>query len=95
MAKKNHVSWHDINLYLNEKMDKRVLTEKKDHYLRELMDLKNDLNNYKMSKESEIYKVEEQLYKERLLKNKDVLDGLKMIFPDDSNLDGIIKDLKD
>ena len=43
MAKKSHLSWHDIELYLKEKIGKRELVQKKDHYINELNEIKKDL----------------------------------------------------
>ncbi len=91
MAKKSHLSWHDIELYLKEKIGKRELAQKKDHYINELNEIKKDLLEYK--KDENLYKVEYSLYKDRLEKNREVLEGLQMIFPEDTNLALIIKDL--
>ena len=91
MAKKSHLSWHDIELYLKEKIGKRELVQKKNHYINELNEIKKDLLEYK--KDENLYKVEYSLYKDRLEKNREVLEGLQMIFPEDTNLALIIKDL--
>lgn len=91
MSKKTHIGWHDIDLYLREKMLKRELSEKKDHLINELIEMKNELLDYRS--DPKIYEVELELYNERVVKNKEVLEGLKMIFPEDSNLGIIIKDL--
>lgn len=91
MSKKSHLSWHDIELYLKEKIEKRELALKKDHYINDLKEIKKDLLEYK--REENLYKVEYSLYKERLEKNREVLEGLQMIFPEDDNLVSIIKDL--
>lgn len=92
MAKKSHLSWHDIELYLKEKIEKRELLEKKDHYINELNEIRRDLQEYK--NDENLYKVEFAIYKERLEKNKEVLEGLKLIFPEDMHLMTILKDLE-
>ena len=46
MAKKSHLSWHDIELYLKEKIGKRELVQKKNHYINELNEIKKDLQEY-------------------------------------------------
>lgn len=92
MSKKNHLNWHDIEMYLKEKVEKRELMQKKDHYINDLIEAKNDLNEYK--KDVEVYNVELGLYKERLAKNKDVLEALKLIFPEDKQLLLIVEDLE-
>ena len=91
MAKKSHLSWHDIELYLKEKIEKRELEQKKNHYINELNEIKKDLLEYK--EDESLYSVEYSLYKDRLEKNREVLEGLKMIFPEDTDLELIIKDL--
>ncbi len=91
MSKKIHLSWHDIELYLKEKVEKRELAQKKDHYINELNEVKQDLLEYK--NDTNLYKVEYSLYKERLEKNREVLEGLQLIFPEDKDLALIIKDL--
>ena len=91
MSKKTHLSWHDIELYLKEKTEKRELAQKKDHYINELIEIKNDLLEYRENRN--LYDVEWGLYKERLEKNREVLEGLQMIFPEDDSLIIIIKDL--
>lgn len=92
MSKKMHISWHDIELYLKEKIVKRELAEKKDHLINELNEMKKDLLLYKNDKR--IYETELELYHDRIKKNKDVLEGLKMIFPEDQTLCLIILDLE-
>ncbi len=91
MSKKSHIGWHDIELYLKEKLGKIELSEKKDHLVEEFLEMKNDLTTYK--DEPQLYKVELEIYKERIEKNRDVLEGLKMIFPEDKNLVKILTDL--
>ena len=76
---------------MKEKIGKRELVQKKDHYINELNEIKKDLLEYK--KDENLYKVEYSLYKDRLEKNREVLEGLQMIFPEDTNLALIIKDL--
>ena len=91
MSKKTHIGWHDIDLYLREKTEKRELSEKKDHLVNELIEMKNELADYRS--DPKIYEIELELYKERVFKNREVLEGLKMIFPEDRNLVIIVKDL--
>lgn len=91
MSKKSHIGWHDIELYLKEKLGKIELSEKKDHLVEEFLEMKNDLVMYK--NEPQLYKVELEIYKERIEKNREVLEGLKMIFPEDENLGKILTDL--
>ncbi len=91
MSKKSHIGWHDIELYLKEKLGKIELSGKKDHLVEEILEMKNDLVNYK--NEPQLYKVEFEIYKERIEKNREVLEGLKMIFPEDKDLAKILIDL--
>lgn len=92
MSKKSHIGWHDIELYLKEKIAKRELAEKKDHLVNELNEMKNDLLSYRTDKK--IYETELEIYNDRIKKNKEVLEGLNMIFPEDNDLAIIIHDLK-
>ena len=92
MSKKIHIGWHDIELYLKEKVDKEKLSEKKDHLVKELFEMRNELNNYK--EEPQLYEVEKELYKGRLEKNIQVLEGLMLIFPEDKKLKLVMEDLK-
>ena len=78
MAKKSHLSWHDIELYLKEKIGKRELIQKKDHYINELNEIKKDLLEYK--KDENLYKVEYSLYKAEI----------DFIFPTKSSLRPLI-----
>ena len=41
MLKKSHLSWHDNELYLKEKIGKRELVQKKNHYINELNEILN------------------------------------------------------
>ncbi len=91
MSKKSHIGWHDIELYLKEKLGKIELSGKKDHLVEEILEMKNDLVNYK--NEPQLHKVEFEIYKERIEKNREVLEGLKMIFPEDKDLAKILTDL--
>lgn len=91
MSKKMHISWHDIELYLKEKVTKRELSDKKDHFVRELLELKEELSGYK--NDIKVYEVELQLYKERMEKNRELLEGLIRIFPEDTSLNIIINDM--
>lgn len=91
MSKKMHISWHDIELYLKEKVTKRELSDKKDHFIKELLELKQELSNY--TNDAKVYEVELELYKERMEKNRDVLEGLIRIFPEDTSLNVIINDM--
>lgn len=93
MSKKSHLSWHDIELYLEEKIDKRVLREKKDHYIREFVELKEDCDSYLKNEDEQLYEAEWEMYHERLEKNEEILKGLKMIFPEDIELDLLIEDI--
>ena len=77
MAKKSHLSWHDIELYLKEKIEKRELIQKKNHYIHELSEIRRDLQEYKM--DENVYKVEFLLYKERLEKNREVFTLSRVI----------------
>lgn len=91
MSKKSHIGWHDIELYLKEKLGKIELSEKKDHLVAEILEMKEDLISVKG--EPQLYKVEFEIYKERIEKNREVLEGLKLIFPEDANLYKILSDL--
>ena len=83
------LAWY-WTLFERKNREKRVSPEK-DHYINELNEIKKDLLEYK--KDENLYKVEYSLYKDRLEKNREVLEGLQMIFPEDTNLALIIKDL--
>ncbi len=93
MSKKSHLSWHDIELFLEEKIDKRTLEEKKNHYLNEFLELKSDCDRYEKKDEMELYMAEVGLYQERLRKNEEILKGLLLIFPNDNELESIIDDI--
>ncbi len=93
MSKKSHLSWRDIELFLEEKIDKGTLEKKKDHYLNEFIQLKSDCETYEKKEEMELYMAEVELYQERLKKNEQILKGLLLIFPNDIQLESIINDI--
>jgi hypothetical protein len=69
MSKKTHVSWHDIELFLQEKISREELKVKKNHYVDELLELKKDFEIY-FGEDKDIYRLEKGLYCERLKKIK-------------------------
>lgn len=93
MSKKAHMSWHDIELFLEEKVSKKDLESKKNHYIEELLELKRDCEAYLKEDNDEIYQLEKDIYYERLIKNEQILKSLKLIFPNDKNLTLILEDL--
>lgn len=94
MSKKMKLTWHDIDLYLEEKISKDELAFKKEHFLQELEELKDDYKNYIKCNESNLSKIEWEIYQEKLEKNKNILNALKLIFPDDFSLNELIEDIK-
>ena len=92
MSKKSHVNWHDIELYLQEKISREELGLKKDRYVEELLELKHDCEVYS-GESRELYQLEKGLYCDRLKKNKKILNSLKLVFPEDKNLLAVLEDL--
>ena len=91
MSKKMHLSWHDIEMFLQEKIDRKDLVKKKDHYISEILEISKDLEIYKGN--DDLYLVEYEMYIERISKNRQIIEGLKLIFPEDEGLKMISTDL--
>lgn len=95
MSKKMRLTWHDIDLYLEEKISKDILELKKEHFIRDLEELKRDYDRYHKLDNKVLADIEWKIYQEKLDKNKTILNALKLIFPNDYNLTELIEDMKD
>jgi hypothetical protein len=76
MSKKMHLSWHDIEMFLQEKIDKKDLVKKKDHYISEILEIRKDLEIYKGN--DDLYLVEYEMYIERISKNRQIYRRFKI-----------------
>lgn len=86
MSGKGHVTKHDIEKYLCEKISKRKLSLLKDRFKKELILEKSELEKYREDYEDYVYEDEMKIYLERNEKNIEILDALKKIFPEDTEL---------
>ncbi len=86
MSRKGHVTKHDIEMYLCEKISKRQLNSLKDKFKKEIYREKSELDKYREKYEGYIYEDELKIYLERNEKNIEILDALQKIFPEDREL---------
>ncbi|WP_319205325.1 hypothetical protein [uncultured Ilyobacter sp.] len=86
MSSKGHVTKHDIEMYLCEKISKRKLKTLKDKFKKEILLEKEELERYRQTYEEYVYEDELKIYYERNEKNIEILDALQKIFPEDAEL---------
>ncbi len=89
MGRKGHITFHDIELYLEGRIKKRKLEGLKDKFKKELKNEKKELERYREDFDQYVYEDEFVMYLERNEKNIIVLDALKKIFLDDKELNEI------
>ncbi|ADO82531.1 hypothetical protein [Ilyobacter polytropus] len=86
MSSKRHVTKHDIEMYMCEKISKRKLKALKDKFKKEILLEKEELEKYRLTYEKYVYEDELKIYNERNEKNIEILDALQKIFPEDIEL---------
>jgi uncharacterized protein YqkB len=86
MSVKGHVTKHDIEKYLCDKISRIKLGVLKDKFKKSILLEKLELERYRKEYEKYVYEDELKIYMERNEKNIEVLDALKKIFPEDVEL---------
>lgn len=93
-VRKGHITWHDIELFLEEKLEKRDLMKLKDRYKKYLKHEWEELERAKVDEEDFICEYEMKDFLKKADEEEKILNALKLIFPEDGEIGDMIEELE-
>ncbi len=93
-VRKGHITWHDIELFLEEKLEKKDLIQLKDKYKKYLKSEWDELERIKLDEDDFVCECEMGDFLKKATEEEKLLNALKLIFPEDSEIGDLIKELE-
>jgi DNA polymerase III delta prime subunit len=92
--RKGHITWHDIELFLEEKLEKTELMKLKDRYKKHLKNEWEDLERVMTDEEDFVCEYEMEDFLKKAGEEEKILNALRLIFPEDIEIGDMIEELE-